>query len=106
MRSYSFYSSPRQHAVIAFILAIVFGVVPGRAAWAGTTQYDYDTLGRLVKVISSSGAVTTYTYDNAGNRTASQTSGGSASSAYGNKVIVLPLLGGFVLPLPSGPFGN
>ncbi|TWB26809.1 RHS repeat domain-containing protein [Nitrospirillum viridazoti] len=75
-------------------------------AWAGTSQYEYDTLGRLTKVTGPGGAITTYTYDAAGNRTAVTTTGGSSSSPYGTKVIVLPLLGGFVLPIPGSPFSN
>ncbi|WP_050897963.1 RHS repeat domain-containing protein [Nitrospirillum viridazoti] len=74
------------------------------AAWASDTQYEYDNLGRLTKVSVTNGPITTYTYDAAGNRTATTTTGGSSSSPYGTKVIVLPLLGGFVLPIPGSPF--
>jgi len=39
------------------------------AAYADTTQYTYDALGRVIKVVTPSGLTTTYTYDAAGNRT-------------------------------------
>ncbi|EGY02705.1 YD repeat protein [Nitrospirillum viridazoti Y2] len=83
-----------------YLLAIALtGALPG-AAQAGDTKYEYDNLGRLKQVTAPSGAITVYTYDNAGNRTAATTSGGSATSNYAtNTVIVLPLLGGFVLPI-------
>ena len=40
------------------------------AAYAGTTTYKYDTLGRLIEVDYPDGSIITYTYDKAGNRTA------------------------------------
>lgn len=40
------------------------------AASAWTEQYEYDALGRLRKVTFANGAVTRYTLDKAGNRTA------------------------------------
>ena len=39
-------------------------------AWAGSAAYSYDALGRLISVTYSDGAQITYTYDDAGNRTA------------------------------------
>jgi hypothetical protein len=38
------------------------------AAFAATATYTYDSLGRLSKIVYSSGVVITYTYDAAGNR--------------------------------------
>jgi len=39
-------------------------------AFAGTTTYKYDTLGRVIEVDYPDGSIITYTYDKAGNRTA------------------------------------
>ena len=62
---------------------------------AETQTYTYDALGRLTKVQTSSGRTTEYTYDAANNRTQVTSTGGSSG-----RVVVLPLLGGLVLPLP------
>lgn len=65
------------------------------AGFAAETQtYTYDALGRLTKVTTSSGRVTEYTYDAANNRTKVQSTGGLSG-----RVVVLPLLGGLVIPL-------
>lgn len=64
------------------------------AASAGSTNYTYDALGRLVQVTMSSGIVVTYAYDAAGNRTQVTSTGGP----YAN-LVVIPLLGGAVIPL-------
>lgn len=65
------------------------------AATAAETQtYTYDALGRLTKVQSTNGRVTEYAYDAANNRTQVTSTGGSSG-----KVVVLPLLGGLVLPI-------
>ena len=47
-------------------LAVVVAM-SGGAALAGTERYDYDSLGRLVRVIDEQGRVTEYVYDPAGN---------------------------------------
>jgi len=65
------------------------------AATAAETRYTYDALGRLTKVEAGNGRVTEYTYDAANNRTKVTSTGGSSG-----RVVVLPLLGGLVLPLP------
>ena len=39
-------------------------------ASAGTTTYKYDTLGRVIEVDYPDGSIINYTYDKAGNRTA------------------------------------
>ena len=46
-------------AALAFLLAAV--------ALAGVERYDYDPLGRLIRTVDSSGQVTEYVYDAAGN---------------------------------------
>ncbi|TWB09205.1 YD repeat-containing protein [Nitrospirillum amazonense] len=71
-------------------------------AAADSISYTYDALGRVIKSTTSSGATIQYSYDPAGNRTmvsASGTSYPSSGSAVSTPVIVLPLLGGMVLPL-------
>jgi YD repeat-containing protein len=47
-------------------LAVVVATI-GAVALAGTERYDYDALGRLVRVIDEQGRVTEYVYDPAGN---------------------------------------
>jgi len=44
-------------------------------AYAGSASYTYDNLGRLVKVVYSNGVIIAYTYDAAGNRTATVVTG-------------------------------
>jgi hypothetical protein len=51
--------------LFAIALALASASEPARAE---TVQYTYDALGRMVTVTYSSGAVVTYTYDDAGNR--------------------------------------
>ena len=58
------------------LLALSAAMQPAHAA--GGESYDYDGLGRLVRAISSSGVVTEYVYDAAGNITA-VIRGGAAS---------------------------
>lgn len=60
-----------------------------------TVTYSYDALGRVTEAKQNTGQTTTYSYDKAGNRTSSSTTGGKSPP-----VVVLPLLGGLVLPLP------
>lgn len=60
------------------VLLLAFVVLPQHARAAGGESYDYDGLGRLVRAISSSGVVTEYVYDAAGNITA-VIRGGSAA---------------------------
>jgi YD repeat-containing protein len=45
---------------------------------AGTENYGYDALGRLISVTSPGGAQTIYNYDAAGNRTSITVSGGGS----------------------------
>ena len=60
------------------VLLLAFVGLPQHARAAGGESYDYDGLGRLVRAISSSGVVTEYVYDAAGNITA-VIRGGSAT---------------------------
>ena len=64
--------------LLALALAtLVIAATPIANASAGTTQYEYDAQGRLVRAIYSNGNVVTYTYDAAGNRTAKVVTGGA-----------------------------
>lgn len=61
-------SALRPLAVFALLLLIWTATCVD--AWAaGSERYDYDGLGRLVRVIQGDGTVTEYTYDPAGNIT-------------------------------------
>jgi YD repeat-containing protein len=49
------------------VLGVVVLALCGVSAHAGEERYDYDALGRLVRVIDEQGRVTEYAYDPAGN---------------------------------------
>jgi YD repeat-containing protein len=71
------------------VLTSAFGAVADT-----TTSYVYDALGRVTEVSYPDGSKVTYTYDAAGNRTQVVKTAGT-----GVKVVVLPLLGGLVVPI-------
>ena len=56
------------------LLGLIIAGVSGPAQAASVT-YTYDVLGRLATATYSTGAVITYVYDAAGNRTSSVTTG-------------------------------
>ena len=91
-------------------MALVGTLLSGHPAIAQSSlSYSYDALGRLVEVKEANGAVTTYSYDAAGNRTQVTSSGVPApvppppppapAPTPSASFIVLPLLGGFVIPI-------
>jgi YD repeat-containing protein len=61
------------------ILTAAALLAPSLASAAETVAYSYDARGRLVQVVrtvdSGTPVVTTYTYDKAGNRTQTTTTG-------------------------------
>lgn len=57
----------RSLLAIAAWLALAFALFFLPSGFAGEERYDYDALGRLVRVIDEQGRVTEYTYDAAGN---------------------------------------
>lgn len=77
--------------------------VSSPAVSAETQTYTYDALGRLVKVEKSgginNGVEAQYQYDAAGNRQLVTVTGASTSSS--RRVVVVPLLGYLVIPLPN-----
>ena len=52
-------------------------VLAATSAFAGTTTYKYDALGRVVEVDYPDGSIVQYTYDAAGNRTRTVRQAGS-----------------------------
>lgn len=85
----------------ATIMAACLGASLGFATVAAaqsTVQYTYDALGRVISADYGAGKTVSYTYDKAGNRTSQVTTGFPAAPV---KVVVLPLLGGLVIPLPN-----
>jgi len=61
----------------AAVILALFGTCAG--AFAGTTSYQYDALGRISGVTEGA-AVVRYSYDPAGNRKQKQTTGGAATT--------------------------
>ncbi len=78
-------------SLIAGTLFVAALAASSAAMTDATATYQYDALGRVVHVTYSNGASVTYTYDAAGNRT--------QVSSVGGAVMVLPLLGGLVIPI-------
>ncbi|MCU7370603.1 RHS repeat protein [Paucibacter sp. O1-1] len=56
--------------MVALLLCLLALLLPGPGAAAGSERYEYDGLGRLVRVIDAGNSVTEYQYDAAGNITA------------------------------------
>lgn len=77
----------------AGLAAVALTAVIASAAAAGTTSYKYDELGRVVEVDYPDGGSVTYQYDAAGNRTQVTRKAGTV------QVVVVPLLGGLVIPI-------
>ena len=58
-----------RNIIISTIIVIVLLFLVTTLAFAGSVQYTYDDLNRLIKVEYDTGAVIEYYYDAAGNRT-------------------------------------
>jgi RHS Repeat len=76
-------SGRRSTTTLRLLLFAVALAAGGPALSGTTTQYQYDALGRLVKVIGPY-VTTTYVYDATGNRTAVA----AVQTAY--KIVVVP----------------
>lgn len=87
---------------LATTAALAFGAAGTSALASETTTYSYDALGRLVATTVSGGPTdglaTSTQFDAAGNRTNYQVTG--APPPRPRRVIVLPLNGFTVIPLP------
>lgn len=89
-----------------FAAAVVFALAFASPAIAQeTTTYSYDALGRL-RTTSTTGGPNTGTvnqtdFDRAGNRTNYTTTGATGTPSTGTKVIVVPLNGFTVIPIPN-----
>jgi hypothetical protein len=83
-------------------IALLALPAPGLAAESVT--YSYDALGRLIRTVRTggpaSGVDAQIQYDSAGNRT-NVTVAGASSSSPPMRVIVLPLNGYTIIPLPG-----
>lgn len=75
--------------------ALALALAPVVASAGETLSYTYDARGQLVKVTSTNGRVTKYEYDAAGNRTKVEATAPASSP----KFVVLPLLGGLLIPV-------
>ena len=72
----------RKIRIGSYLGVICVGMLIATSAVSGETKYEYDPLGRLVKVTYSDGSTVAYSYDQAGNRVAVTT---MASAPSGNK---------------------
>ena len=61
----------KNHRILFSTTALALTLLVCSSAFAGTTSYKYDAHGRLIEIDYPNGAVVTYTYDAAGNRTQS-----------------------------------
>lgn len=90
--------------VIALSVAALLSAVPALAQ--GTTTFEYDALGRLIGTATAGGTNdglnTDYEYDPAGNRQRVVVTGSSNDEPPGGTtVIVLPINGFLVIPIPT-----
>lgn len=86
------------------MVACAFLFAPAAVAQE-TTTYSYDALGRL-RTTSTTGGQNNGTtnqveFDRAGNRTNYTTTGATGTPSNGVKVIVVPLNGFTVIPIPN-----
>lgn len=85
-------SSFRHLYIVTALVLLSLSSLPHRAAAQTADNYSYDALGRLVRVDRDGALLVEYRYDAVGNRILVR-----RNSTV--KVVVLPLLGGLVLPI-------
>jgi hypothetical protein len=89
---------------VVHLVAAAAAFVPALASAADTVTYSYDAKGRLTQAARSgsvnNGVVTAYAFDQADNRT-SLTVSGLPFNSPPMRVVVVPLMGMTVVPLPG-----
>jgi YD repeat-containing protein len=89
---------------IVHLIAAAAALVPTIASAAETVTYSYDAKGRLTQVARSgsvnNGVVAAYAFDKADNRT-NVTVSGSPFSSPAAPLVVVPLMGLSVIPIPG-----
>jgi YD repeat-containing protein len=75
---------------------------------ASDVSYQYDALGRLTQVDYGGGKIVTYKYDAAGNRTSHKVEGAGLlpDPNAGGGIVVLPISGFIIIPLPGSVVGS
>lgn len=90
-----------------YFLGAVLALLPVAASASETITYGYDAKGRLVTVAHNgavnAGVVAAYSFDKADNRTNASVSGSPYSGPV-QQVIVTPIGGMKVIPLPAAGF--
>lgn len=81
------------------LTAALFVATPAISFGQAAEQFDYDALGRLTRVQTST-SITVYSYDAAGNRSVVSVTSSSSPSAPKRRVVVVPSGANFmVIPL-------
>lgn len=65
----------------SYLGILCLGMLMATSAVSGETRYEYDSLGRVVKVTYSDGSTVAYSYDAAGNRVAVTATASAPSGA-------------------------
>lgn len=87
-----------QIAIVA-LTAALFMAMPGVSFAQAAERFEYDALGRLIRVQSPT-STTVYSYDAAGNRSVVSVTSSSPHPAAKRRVVVVPSGNGFmVIPL-------
>jgi hypothetical protein len=86
------------------VLSVAISASASRCFAGETVAYTYDSLGRVISEVitggDNNGMTVTYSYDPSGNRTEYKVVGAKNVFPFGVKVIVLPLNGFTIVPIP------